>query len=130
MYCPRCDKHFGEEYVVCPECGDTLRQETNNFETPVNNTFNGQVVEDKSVMFIILSVLQLFCCNTITGIIGLVLAIIGTSNFKKGDYAGAAQMWKYTKITLWIGVAISIVVTILSFVFVGSSIAAVFSNLA
>lgn len=130
MYCPRCDKHFGDEYIVCPECGDTLRQETNNFETPVSNpTFNGQVVEDKGVMYIILSVLELFCCSPLAGIVALVLAIIGSSNFKNGDYAGAANMWKYTKITLWIGLGLSVLITILSLVLGIGSIMTLFSSL-
>jgi len=130
MYCPRCDKHFGDEYVVCPECGDVLRQESNNFETPVHNqTFNGQVVENKGTTYIILSILELLCCSPIAGIVALVLAIIGNSNFNKGDYDGAANMWKYTKITLWIGVGLAVVSIILSFVLGVGSIMAVVSNL-
>lgn len=130
MYCPRCDKHFGEEYIVCPECGDTLRQESNNFETPVQNqTFNGQVVENKATTFIVLSILELLCCNLVAGIIALVFAILGNSNFGKGDYEGAANMWKYSKITLWIGVGLAVASIIVSTVLIGGSISAALSSL-
>ena len=130
MFCPRCDKHFGNEYNVCPECGSPLRKETSDIENTVNNqVFNGNVVEDKSVTYIILSVAMLFCCSPLAGIVSLILSIIGSTNFKSGDYDGAAGMWKAAKITLWIGLGLTVLASILSVVLVGGSIFAAFESL-
>lgn len=130
MFCPKCDKHYGSEYNVCPECGSPLRKETSDFDNPVvNPTYNGVVVQDKSVTYILLSVAMLFCCSPLAGIVALILSIIGSSNFKKGDYEGAESMWKASKITLWVGVGLCILSIVLSVLFVGGSIMTMFSEL-
>lgn len=127
MYCEKCNKHFGREYVVCPDCGAVLRDEGDfQNKTDFQNQTDSQnptVVEDKSVTYILLSVAMLFCCSPIAGIVALVLSIIASNNFKRGDYDGAIDMWKATKITLWVGVGLFVASFIFSVLVFGGSLA-------
>lgn len=100
MFCYKCGKKCEESAVVCPECGTVLENKTQEVK------HNPNIVEDQTVLYIILSVISLFCCNQIAGIISLIFSIMASSDYKCGNYAGAQEKWKICKITLWIGVGL------------------------
>ena len=82
MLCTRCNKHFSDEYVVCPECGDVLRKETDQFQEQLqyNNPHGESPIPDKSILYIVLSILSFFCCNQITGVIAAVFSLLKLTN--------------------------------------------------
>lgn len=123
MYCEKCNKHFGQEYVVCPDCGAVLREE-GDIQNQTDSQ-NPTIIEDKSVTYILLSVAMMFCCSPIAGIVALVLSIIASNNLKRGDYNGAIDMWKAAKITLWVGVGLFVASVIFSIFIFGGSLAGI-----
>lgn len=57
---------------------------------------------------LIFAVIELMCCNTLTGIIALILAIIGDSDWKKGRPIDADEKFKGAKIALIVGLILGI----------------------
>ncbi len=52
------------------------------------------------------------CCNTICGAIGIALTVSGNGAYKNGDPDGAESKFKGAMISLIVGVALTIVFTI------------------
>ena len=121
MLCTRCNKHFGDEYVVCPECGDVLRKETDQFQEQMqySNPHGESPIPDSSILYIVLSILSFFCCNQITGVIAAVLSFMAMSDYNRGFYSEAAKKWKAAKITLLVGVALVIAIVVIYMIFIG-----------
>lgn len=69
--------------------------------TPVN------AEKPNTGLWIVLSVIELCCCNSIGGIIALVFSIIANASVDKGDFADAISKLKIAKIAFWIGFGIS-----------------------
>lgn len=129
MYCRNCNKHFGKEYVVCPECGEILEEEVRAnpethddddfgfFEDEIVPVWHGDAPPDRSGLYITLSILQLLFCNMITGIVSLIFAAKGSSNYSDGNYEAALKNWKTAKIALWIGVGLFVASIVFMIVF-------------
>ena len=66
-------------------------------------------------MYLILSILEFFCCNQITAAISLVLTILANSAFQSGNYADYQSKLKGAKISLIVGLIIGIVILTLYF---------------
>ena len=127
MLCTRCNKHFSDEYVVCPECGDVLRKETDQFQEQLqyNNPHGESPIPDKSILYIVLSILSFFCCNQITGVIAAVFSFMAMSDYNHGLYEQAASKWRAAKITLLIGIGLVIALVICYMIFIGFAFASI-----
>lgn len=117
MFCYKCGHKCDETQLVCPECGTTLERKTKDTQHNPHAE-----IEDQSVLYIVLSALSLFFCNQITGIIALIFSILGTTDYNRGDYGAAKEKWKICKITLWIGLGITIAILVFVFAIWGFAI--------
>jgi len=123
MFCYKCGEKCEENITVCPGCGAVLKNETQDVK------HNSNIIEDETVLYIILSILSLFCCNQITGIISLIFSIMASSDYKRGDYKDAQEKWKICKITLLIGVALVIGGILLTLAIWGTAVFSFFAML-
>lgn len=123
MFCYKCGTKCEDNVSVCSNCGTVLKSE------PQEVKHNLNTVEDESVLYIILSILSLFCCNQITGIISLIFAIMATSDYNHGDYKSAQEKWKICKITLLVGVALVVGAILLALAIWGTAVFGVFAML-
>lgn len=64
------------------------------------------------VTYLILSILELFCCNQITGVIALVFIIMGNSAYQAGQMLDAENKRKTAKLSLIIGLILGILIYI------------------
>ena len=56
-----------------------------------------------TVLWIVLSAVEIFTCCQITGIISLIFSIIGHISAEKGDFENAERKIKVAKTSFWIG---------------------------
>lgn len=120
MYCPYCNKYFDNEYVVCPDCGNLLEEEnvdkfSNKYDEPVEifeenrkNVYYDTIPKDRSALYLVLSIVQIFFCNIITGIFALIFTLMGNNNYKNKEYAKAIKNWQSAKISLILGLVLSV----------------------
>lgn len=66
------------------------------------------------VTLIVLAILETCCCNTITGVIAIILTFIADSSYKSGDMQGYESKKKITIIVLIVGVVLSILMSIIT----------------
>ena len=66
------------------------------------------------VTLILLAILETCCCNTITGVIAIILTFIADSSYKSGDMQGYESKKKITIIVLIVGVVLSILMSIIT----------------
>ena len=66
------------------------------------------VTEDSNTHLLIFSVLELLCCNQITGILGIVFFLGANDALKKGDTYSFYRNTRYCKISLLCGLIIAI----------------------
>lgn len=121
MYCYKCGHKCEDGVLVCPECGTVLEnkeKETKDIPT---------IPEDKTVVYIILSIVLLFFCNQIAGIISLILSILASSDYNKGDYKSAEEKWRISKITLLVGLGLMIGTLLLVFAIWGAAVFGMFA---
>lgn len=121
MYCYKCGHKCEENVAVCPECGTVLENKEKEIkDMPL-------VPEDKTVVYVILSIVSLFFCNQIAGIISLILSILASSDYNKGDYKSAEEKWRISKITLLIGLGLMIGSLLLVFAIWGAAVFGMFA---
>ena len=77
-----------------------------------------------TVLWIVLSAIEIFTCCQITGIISLIFSIIGHVSAEKGDYADAAKKIKIAKTSFWIGLALGLLFVVAYIVIFALGIAA------
>lgn len=121
MYCYKCGHKCEDGVLVCPECGTVLE----NKEKEVKDI--PTIPEDKTVVYIILSIVSLFFCNQIAGIISLILSILASSDYNKGDYKSAEEKWRISKITLLVGLGLMIGTLLLVFAIWGAAVFGMFA---
>ena len=63
---------------------------------------------------ILLAILETCCCNTITGVIAIILTFIADSSYSSGDLQGYESKKKITIIVLIVGVVLSILMSIIT----------------
>lgn len=82
--------------------------------------------------YIVCSIVQLLCCNSITGVIALVFSLIARDKFSSGDTASGSDYMKYAKWTLIIGFILAAIIWILAICYivfiVGVSAVAAFAD--
>jgi len=104
MICRNCGGEIGDFDTTCQSCG-----------TPVSNTQQSSVGYEyqnnqpiKTTGLLVWSIIEIFCVNTITGIIG---AVLWATRLKpaadRGDIDAALKAKRNIKITLWIGIILS-----------------------
>ena len=121
MYCYKCGHKCEDGVLVCPECGTVLEnKEKEAKDIPT-------IPEDKTVVYIILSIVSLFFCNQIAGIISLILSILASSDYNKGDYKSAEEKWRISKITLLVGLGLMIGTLLLVFAIWGAAVFGMFA---
>lgn len=83
---------------------------TNNFGSPAQGgpKFNFP----NFTMFIVFSILEFFCCSWIPGVIAFVFTMLANQKYQQNDMAGFESNYKVAKITLWIGLALAVAITI------------------
>lgn len=140
MNCKNCGAELSEGAVFCGNCGMKVENEPMVYEAPVTEEFHQEVHTEyqeegfyvppvmpeepvvpaekpNTVLWIILSAVEIFTCCTVTGIISLIFSIIGHVSAEKGDYADAFKKIKIAKTSFWIGFAIGLFILII-YVFV------------
>ena len=135
MNCKNCGAELHEGSAFCGNCGMRIETEQPVYEAPaqpesyteVHNEYQEQgyyqapvqpeyaaepVVSDaekpNTVLWIVLNAIEIFTCCTVTGIVGLIFAILGHLSAEKGDFADAAKKTKTAKIWFWVGFCIGI----------------------
>lgn len=63
------------------------------------------------VMYLVLSILQTFCCFAITGVISIVFTVMGNSAYQQGNIAEAESKFRTVKTTLIVGLVIGIIIS-------------------
>lgn len=91
-------------------------QEQGSYQPPVMPEYSAEPVvpaeKPNTVLWIILSAVEIFTCCQLTGIISLIFSIIAHVSAEKGDFADAASKLKAAKISFWIGLALGILVIV------------------
>jgi hypothetical protein len=134
MNCKNCGAEIREGDVFCGNCGMRVENEHPVHEEPVQEVhteyqeqgtyyapvqpedpepvYQPEVIGERpnTVRWIVLTAIEIFTCCQLTGIIGLIFAIMGHIAAEKEDYENAAKKIKIAKILFYIGVAIGVVV--------------------
>lgn len=86
----------------------------NGYQTqqPMNN---GKV--PKFVMWLVFGIIQVLCCNQITGVLTIVFDCLARNAYKAGNFADYYSKLKVCKIATIIGVIIGIVVNIVVIIY-------------
>ncbi len=117
MFCKYCGEKISENVKFCPNCGapieepepkspfDVLKDES--FKTAYKNSCEEPMPD--ATIWIILNAISIFTCCQVTGIIGLVYAILANTAIKTGDKADAIEKIKTSKACLILGVVMGIV---------------------
>ena len=145
MYCKNCGADIPEGATFCGNCGIKISSEPErpaeyeqlreNYSQQQNPTYQSQgsyyANSDTSyqqpvydggeninpTLWIVLSVLEIVtCCGVIPGIIGLIFAINANSKKNRGDFAGARDDIKKAKIAVFIGIGLTVLSAVFSFI--------------
>ncbi|MBR3963371.1 MAG: CD225/dispanin family protein [Oscillospiraceae bacterium] len=95
-------------------------------EYPAQQNVSGE--KPNTVLWIVLSAIEIFTCCQITGIISLIFAIIGHVSAEKGDFEDAASKLKIAKTSFWIGLALGLIFVVAYIVLFALGIAAGITN--
>ena len=136
MNCKNCGAELNEGAAFCGNCGMKIENEQPVYEEPVfqqevhteyqeQGSYIPPVIPAEPVMqaepavqaerpntvfWIVLSALEIFLCCPLTGVISLILSIIGHVSADKGDFADASKKLKIAKVFFWIGFALGLIV--------------------
>jgi hypothetical protein len=81
------------------------------------NNMNNNMNHPDFVLYLVLSIIEVFCCSPLAGIIALIFVILGNSDYKRADTVNAQQKFKIAKIILIVGVVLALICTCSSVVF-------------
>ena len=102
-------EYYQEKYEEYQEQGTYIPPVMPEYAEPVN-VVSGE--KPNTVLWIVLSVIELLSCCQITGIISLIFSILGHIAAEKGDFAEAAKKIKTAKISFWIGLGLGLLFVI------------------
>ncbi|MDR3236356.1 MAG: CD225/dispanin family protein [Prevotellaceae bacterium] len=115
-YCSNCGNEVSEKAVVCLKCGASVS----------NANINKTSAQPPKTWLVESILVTLFCCLPF-GIAGIVNASKVESRFYAGDIDGAnlasASAGKWTKISLWVGVAVITAYILFYVVIIATSVA-------
>jgi len=115
MFCPNCGVTSNADSQFCPNCGYNMSSQQTTTYTDTTIDSCNDIPTTSLLVFIIL---ELFCCNIVCGIIGLVLYFSKLKpTIQSGNREDALKTKKTIKTVLWIGFGLSAVIAILVFVF-------------
>lgn len=144
MNCKNCGAELNEGAVFCGNCGMKVEAEqpvyeasAQEFSQEVHNEYQEQgsyvppVMPENSpvsetvvpaekpntVLWIVLSAVEIFTCCQITGIVSLIFSIIAHLSADKGNFEDACKKIKIAKTSFWIGFALGLIVIIAYIVF-------------
>lgn len=63
-------------------------------------------------MFLVFSIIEFICCSWITGVLALIFTLLANQKYQQNDMMGFESNYKTAKIMLWIGLAISVLITV------------------
>jgi len=92
---------------------DNINNSQFNMQNNQGQQFNNQMQNNgssKFTFYLIMGILQLLCCNQITGIITIIFASIANTDFNKGDMISYKQRINACKWATIIGVALGIII--------------------
>ena len=121
-----------EEHVQGEYHQDTNNeyQEQGSYVPPVmpENSPDSETVvpaeKPNTVLWIVLSAVEIFTCCQITGIVSLIFSIIAHLSADKGNFEDARKKIKIAKTSFWIGFALGLIVIIAYFILVAIGVAA------
>ena len=133
MNCKNCGAEIQENTKFCGSCGVKIETEQPVFEEPVYEqdyyyqapaepVYAEPVVpaeKPNTVLWIVLSAVEIFTCCQITGIISLIFSILGHIAADKGDFAEAEKKIKTAKIWFWVGFGLGILAILIYVICVG-----------
>ncbi len=103
-------------------------QEQGSYQPPVMPEYPAEPVvsgeRPNTILWIVLSAVEIFTCCQITGIISLIFAIIGHVSAEKGDFADAESKLKVAKTSFWIGLILGLLFVVAYIVLFALGIAA------
>lgn len=154
MNCKNCGAELHEGNVFCGNCGmrveapaqpvyeapvqpefvpeeHTEYQEQGSYYAPEQPAYEAPVYQPEmpmekpnTVLWIVLSAVEIFTCCQITGIISLIYSILGHLAAEKGDFAEAERKIKTAKTWFWIGFAVGIFILVAYIILVAIGVAA------
>ncbi len=143
VFCGNCGMKIAEEKVTYeaefvykePTQGEyhqetyTEYQEQGSYVPPViPEEYKAESVvpgeKPNTVLWIVLSAIEIFTCCQMTGIISLIFSIIGHISAEKGDFADASRKIKIAKTSFWLGLVLGFLFVVAYIVLFALGIAA------
>ncbi|MBR5872679.1 MAG: CD225/dispanin family protein, partial [Oscillospiraceae bacterium] len=139
MNCKNCGAELNEGAAFCGNCGTKIEevfeapvtqepvQEQGYYQAPAEPVYAEPVVpKDKpnTVLWIVLTAIEIFTCCQVTGIIGLIFAILGHTAAEKGDFETAEKKIKTAKTLFWVGLVLGLVVIVAYVILMAIGVAA------
>lgn len=109
MYCKNCGAMLEEGAYMCPTCGEQIIGAS-------SNVISGNPIgeEVKSTGILVFSIIELFCCNFICGLISVILYFLKLKpSVESGNIEEAKKSKKTIKIVLWLGLILNLVIILL-----------------
>lgn len=121
MYCSQCGAQMDQGSRFCPNCGAPVGQTTNQGGyyynqpnqqggyNPYQQPFSiSPEVEKSMTTLLVLSGIELACCNQLFGALGLIFAILAKSALSRGDFEKYEKNSKIAKYVLIAGVIFAV----------------------
>ncbi|MDO5294202.1 MAG: zinc ribbon domain-containing protein [bacterium] len=134
MYCIRCGNQLPDDAKVCTYCGAPVEQAGNQTNGYNNGNFNNNMnynnmnnnygyqgqprggfgyqmtpeADSKFKKLLIFCIIELICCNQLTGVIALIFIILGKNGYTSGNFQQFEKYNKYATYVLIAGVILSL----------------------